>query len=246
VSWRVRFRVFRYKQDGSQPRFDTFTVEIKPAEYVLDAVERIWAEHDRSLIFRHACHHAACGACGMRINGRERLACITRIETIAVDGDTVTLEPLRNLAVISDLAVDMAPFYARMELAHFAPVRTAEPIVDEETQSPAPVPLPAVRFEDCLECGICVSACPISGTDPSYLGPAALAAIARMVQEPRLNVNASALLKLADSEHGVWRCHTAFECTEACPSNVDPAGLMMALRQQIIGNKLKRIIGIRS
>ena len=78
MKWQVKFRIFRYKQDGSQPHFDTFDIEAKPDEYVLDVVERIWAEQDRSLTFRHACHHAACGACGMRLNGREKLACTTR------------------------------------------------------------------------------------------------------------------------------------------------------------------------
>ncbi len=42
------------------------------------------------------------------------------------------------------------------------------------------------------------------------------------------------LLALADGEHGVWRCHSAFECTEACPQAVDPAGKIMALRRELI------------
>ncbi len=244
MKWQVTFRVFRYKQDNTQPHFDTFKLEVKPEEYVLDAVERIWAEQDRTLIFRHACHHAACGACGMRVDGREKLTCITRIDSVTTDGGTLTIEPLRNLPVVSDLVVDMAPFYARMEQAKFVPVRQAEPMIDQETQQPVPSPEPVVRYENCLECAICFSACPIPGTDPDYLGPAALAGIGRMVQEPRCGVNVASLLDLADSEHGLWRCHTAFECTEACPSNVDPASIMMILRRQVIKNKIKRIFGM--
>lgn len=245
MNWHVTFRIFRYKQNGAPPHFDAFALEVKPDEYVLDAVERIWAEHDRSLVFRHACHHAACGACGMRVNGREKLACITRIDSVTVDGGTLTLEPLRNLPVVSDLVVDMAPVYARMEQVHFVPVRTAEPIIDEATQLPVEIVERSLRFEDCLECGLCVSACPIYATDANYLGPAALAGIARMVQEPRCGVDALALLELADSDHGLWRCHAAFECSEVCPANSDPARLMMALRRQIIADKVKRFVGIR-
>jgi len=246
MNWHVNFRIYRYKQDGTRPHYDTFPIEVKPDEYVLDAVERIWAKHDRSLVFRHACHHAACGACGMRVNGREKLTCITSIESVTTDGGTVTVEPLRNLPVVSDLLVDMASFYSKMEQAQFVSVRAAEPMVDVSTRQPAAHPEPAVRFENCLECGICVSACPISGTDPDYLGPAALAAIERMVKEPRCDVNVSSLLKLADNEHGLWRCHTAFECSEVCPSNVDPAALMMALRRQVLVDKVKRLFGRRS
>jgi len=240
MTWKVNFRVFRYKQDGTQPHFDTFTVEIKPEEYVLDAVERIWAEQDRTLVFRHACHHAACGACGMRINGREKLGCITRIDSVTTDGGTVTVEPLRNLTVLSDLLVDMSPFYAKMEEAKFVAIRKAEPMIDQETQQPVESPVPLVRYENCIECGICISACPIPGTNPDYLGPAMLAAIGRMVAEPRGGVDVKSLLALADSEEGLWRCHTAFECSEACPANVDPAGIMMMLRRQ----RIKRIFGM--
>jgi succinate dehydrogenase / fumarate reductase iron-sulfur subunit len=246
MKWQVTFRIFRYKQDHSQPHFDAFHLEVKPDEYVLDAVERIWAEQDRTLTFRHACHHAACGACGMRINGREKLTCITRIDSITGDGGVVTVEPLRNLPVVSDLVVDMAPFYAKMEAAQFVSIREAEPMVDYTTLKPAELQIPANRFENCLECAICYSACPIPGTDPEFQGPAALAGAGRMIQEPRCDVNVLSLWELVDDEKGVWRCHTAFECTEACPADVDPTGMMMALRHQIIVNKVKRLFGIRS
>ena len=51
MKWHVNLRIFRYKQDGTQPHFDNFQVEVKPDEYVLDAVERIWAEQDRTINF---------------------------------------------------------------------------------------------------------------------------------------------------------------------------------------------------
>lgn len=238
MGWHVTFRVFRYKQDGVLPRFDVFVVKVKPDEYVIDAIERIWAEQDRSLVFRQACHHGACGSCGMRIDGHERLPCTIAIRSITTDGGTLTLEPLRNLPVISDLLVDMAPFYERMERVHFTPIRIAEPVLEETSGRPALQPSRALRFEDCLECGLCFSACPIPGTDPEYLGPAALAAIARMIQEPRDGVDPDALLRLADSEHGCWRCHTAFECSEVCPTGVDPARSIVALRRQTAGDGL--------
>lgn len=234
MSWQVNFRIFRYKKDGSPPHFETFTLEVRPEEYILDAIERIWANHDRSLVFRHACHHAGCGACGIRVNSQEKLGCTTRIDTVTSNGGTVTIEPLRNMAVISDLAVDMEPFYTRMEKVGFAIVRAAEPMVDLATQQPIDAHEIRYRFENCIECGLCISACPISATNSEYLGPATLAALQRMVEEPRGEVCVESLLELADCQHGLWRCHSAFECSEVCPSNVDPAGLIMALRRQII------------
>jgi len=61
VKWTVTFQVYR-KKAGASPYFDDFKLEVDPDEYVLDAIERIWAFHDRTLVFRHACHHSACGA----------------------------------------------------------------------------------------------------------------------------------------------------------------------------------------
>jgi succinate dehydrogenase/fumarate reductase-like Fe-S protein len=81
-NWLVQFLDICYKAGDAAPHFETFRLEVRPDETVLDAVERIWANQDRSLVFRHACHHAGCGACGMRINGHERLACITRIDSL--------------------------------------------------------------------------------------------------------------------------------------------------------------------
>jgi succinate dehydrogenase / fumarate reductase iron-sulfur subunit len=241
MEWQVTFQVFRYKQDGSPPRFDTFQLDVRPDEYVLDAVERIWARHDRTLVFRHACHHAGCGACGMLVNGREKLTCKTRIEQVASQGSTVKLEPMRNFPVVSDLVVDMSAFYARIEQTGTTPVMPSDPLVNIETGEPVIAPVPINRFANCIECGLCVSACPTSGTDPESLGPATLGAVFRRVVVEANGTSAEtkqALLQLADSEKGIWRCHAAFECVEACPSNVDPAAAIMELRRRVLAGKL--------
>jgi len=70
-TWHVTYEIFRKK--GDQPsHFDRFEMEVDPDEYVLDGIERIWAFHDRSLVFSHACHHSTCGACGMLVRSEER------------------------------------------------------------------------------------------------------------------------------------------------------------------------------
>ena len=240
VDWQVTLRVFRYKQDDTPPRFDQFVVEVKPDEYVIDAIERVWADQDRSLVFRHACHHGACGACGMRINGHEKLPCSIAIRSITSDGGTLTLEPLRNLPVIADLLVDMAPFYRRMEQVHFA--RFATPNRSSRRLGAGP---PSTLFP-CSDTRTAWSAACASRTSDlrnrsGVLGPAALAALARMIEEPRGGVDVEALWRLADSEHGCWRCHTAFECSAVCPNGVDPARLITALRRQGARNGLSRV-----
>jgi succinate dehydrogenase / fumarate reductase iron-sulfur subunit len=94
-----------------------------------------------------------------------------------------------------------------------------------------------VRYEDCIECGLCLSACPIVATSDRYAGPAALASAQRLLEEPR-GVDGDAVLDWADDPDAVWRCHAAFECTQACPSNVNPAARIMALRGLLVGERL--------
>jgi succinate dehydrogenase / fumarate reductase iron-sulfur subunit len=43
-----------------------------------------------------------------------------------------------------------------------------------------------------------------------------------------------------DCADGLWRCHSAYECTAVCPSNVDPGWRIMDLRRQVVGERLKR------
>jgi succinate dehydrogenase / fumarate reductase iron-sulfur subunit len=235
-AWTIQYRVFRFKRGDARPHFETFSIQIDPHETVLDGLEKIWAFQDRSLAYRHACHHASCGSCGIRVNGVEKLPCIVPIREVTHDGGTLLCEPLRNFPLVSDLVVDMGQFYRRFEETQFQIIRTAEPLShDGHTKQ-----MPYARFENCIECGLCVSACPVAGTDELYLGPAALAASWRMLEDPR-ETNPSSVRSHADQEHGCWRCHVAFECSEVCPSNVDPAAAIMTLRQDLLKRKLRRL-----
>lgn len=228
-NWTVTFLV--YRQKGQEPgHFDSFKVDVNPDEYVLDAIERIWAFQDRSLTFAHACHHSTCGACGMRVNGVEKLTCITPIRSVTDNGGTIKVEPMRNFPVVSDLVVDLGVMFRRMEAVGHRPVL---PLAEEPAPTlghpPRPEDMQIIRLADCIECGLCISACPVALTTPAYLGPAVLAG----AQQHGLDGNRS-LLALVDSQDGVWRCHSAFECSAVCPSNVDPARRIMDLRKQVI------------
>ena len=234
--WTITLRIARRRR-GETPRYDRFTLEVDPDEYVLDAVERVWAFHDRSLVFRHACHHATCGACGMRVNGVERLACITPIREVARDGAEITLEPLRNFPVVADLAVDMSTLYLRMDAVHaptVVPVSRAE--VERPPEDWPPEAEEYLRLVDCIECGLCISACPSAATDAAFLGPAVLAG----AQLAGLTPDTLAMVDAAD---GLWRCHGALECSAVCPSAVDPARRIMNLRREVVRRRLAPFSG---
>jgi succinate dehydrogenase/fumarate reductase iron-sulfur protein len=235
--WKVTFQVYRKK--GDRPAYyDHFELDVDPDEYVLDGVERIWAFKDRTLVYRHACHHSTCGACGMRVNGVEKLTCITAIRDVTRDGGTLRIEPLRNFPVVSDLTVDMTSFYARMDQAHYPSVAPVAQTPSGKGIAPqgAHAPDGFTRLNDCIECGLCVSACPVATTAADYHGPGVLAAIqfSGLKDDP-------ALVDLADREQGVWRCHSVYECSEVCPSFVDPAHRIMDLRRQAVRERVYRL-----
>jgi succinate dehydrogenase / fumarate reductase iron-sulfur subunit len=224
------FRVFRFARDDGPSRFDTFEVEAAPGDTVLDALRWIKIHHDPSLAIRHSCFHASCGTCGVRVNGREALACVTRVGD--QDEGRVTVEPLANFPVIADLVVDMTSFVQRFPSPH-----PAARISEFPTSPEVPPGIDEYqRFEDCIECGLCLSACPVAATDDTYVGPAALAYAQRILEEPR-GADVGALLDWADGDNAAWRCHAAFECTEACPSNVRPAQRIMHLRRALTGGR---------
>lgn len=233
----IEFRVMRYKQGQPAPTYQTFKTTVDENTTVLVALQDIRRDQDGTLALRHSCHHASCGTCGMVINGREQLGCVVKV--LELGTPVVTVEPVKNIPLLTDLVVDMGPFYQRFNLAGLPFIRSSEFIPEAEVAEGIEQ---YIRCENCIECGLCVSACPITGSDPDYLGPAALAAAWRVVEEPR-GVDKQARLDWVDSQNGCWRCHVAYECTEACPSGVDPGGSIMSLRRELTKRRFRRLFG---
>jgi quinone-modifying oxidoreductase subunit QmoC len=74
------------------------------------------------------------------------------------------------------------------------------------------------RLGSCLQCGICTATCELAGDDGSF--PRRQITLARLGLRDRL---------VADPD--IWRCYGCADCSSRCPSDVNPAGVMSALRQ---------------
>src|SRR6187200_3626422 len=110
-----RFRVHRFRREDGPSHVEEFDVPAGEASTVLEGLRWIEVHADRSLVIRHSCFHASCGTCGVRVNDREALACVTQVRDL---GGEITVEPIANIPVLTDLVVDMEEFYARYPDAH--------------------------------------------------------------------------------------------------------------------------------
>ena len=227
------FRIHRYDPaKDSVPAVKEYVLDCDPMERVLTALNRIKWETDGSLTYRRSCGHAVCGSCGMTIQGASRLACKTLVKDIA--GDIIEVAPLKGFPVIKDLVVDMAQFYGNLRAIQPYFTSKAPKPVHEFRQSPEQYDI----IDDatkCILCGCCTSSCPSYWKNDSYLGPAALLKAWRFLGDSRDDAKAERIDAVNGSD-GVWRCHTIFNCKEACPKDIDiPAALSRLKRAVIAG-----------
>ena len=223
--------------DDPDERVDVFEVETGPRMTVLDALVAVQSGQDATLSFRYSCRVGMCGTCALKVNGRPAWACRTRLEGL---GDEVTLEPLTNFPVLSDLVVDMSAFFEKMKKARgwLEPNKAAE-------QAPAliaPNSRERKRIEphiECITCGICYASCSIVGHDSDYLGPAALNRAYTLVNDSRDALGDKRLLEVC-TEDGAWRCHSQYNCTESCPKGISPTGAIKGLKRRAVSGGVKQ------
>jgi succinate dehydrogenase / fumarate reductase iron-sulfur subunit len=213
----VTLRIFRYNPEkDKKPHYDTFTVEADPTDRVLDLLEYVKNYHDGTLSFRRSCAHGVCGSDAMRINGRNFLACKVLVKDLG--GDKITVEPMLGLKVIKDMIVDMEPFFEHYRSMLPYLVNDEPPPNRERLQTPAE----RDRFDDttkCILCAACTTSCPSYWANDRYYGPAAIVNAHRFIYDTRDRAGAERL-KILNDQFGVYRCHTIFNCTEACPRDI--------------------------
>jgi len=228
----ITFQISRFKPGYiDPPAFHTYRLQVTESMTVLECLEKIRFEQDRTLMYRHSCHHSSCGTCAIIINGSEKLACTTNVW--ALDRSTVVLEPLKGFEQIGDLVVKLNSLFDDIdeEWTHLQPA-------DAFGADPLPViGRSFTRFESCIECGSCVSACPVIRQNGDFIGPAALAAMHR--ESLKLPEKKNDLLNRSAGKRGVRMCTRALACSRVCPTAVYPAGHIARLKTSIESRKHK-------
>lgn len=234
---KIHLKILRYNPEkDDKPYYETYEVEAEPTDRVLDLLEFIKGYHDGTLTFRRSCAHGVCGSDAMRINGVNRLACKVLVQDIQCDH--ITVEPLLGLKIKKDLLVDMEPFFDhyRSVLPYFMndhiPGDGREFIQSIEERE---------RFDDttkCILCAACTASCPPYWANDQYVGPASIVNAHRFIFDSRDQAAAERLRILGDKD-GVWRCRTAFNCTEACPRDIHITKAIAEVKQVLTTGRLE-------
>jgi succinate dehydrogenase / fumarate reductase iron-sulfur subunit len=213
----ITLKLFRYNPEtDKKPHYDTFRVDAEPTDRVLDLLEKVKGYQDGTLSFRRSCAHGVCGSCAMRINGMNRLACKTLIQDLGTK--KITVEPILGLPVLKDMIVDMDPFFDHYKSVMPYFVNDEPPPARERLQSPEE----RARFDDttkCILCGACTTSCPSFWANEQYVGPAAIVNAHRFIFDSRDRA-AAERLQILNDQFGVYPCHTIFNCTTACPREI--------------------------
>jgi fumarate reductase iron-sulfur subunit len=222
------FEILRYdpETDGA-PYFQVFEIPCQDDWVVLDAINYVKENLDRSLSYRWSCHMAVCGSCGMVVNGEPVLSCHAFLRDYP---HKIRVEPLENFPVERDLVVAIDAFVEKLMSVKPYIVADESRAVEAGENLQTPEQLAVYKpFAACINCLLCYSACPQYRLNDEFVGPAALALAHRYNLDSR-DVGRSARADVVSSNPGIWECSFVGACSEVCPKAVDPAAAIQQMK----------------
>ncbi len=231
-----------WRGDANHGELQSFEVPRQPSQTILDLVTWIQRNADSSLSYRFACRVGMCGSCAMMVNGVPRWTCRTHVGKVSQGlskGQALTIEPLRNLPVIKDLACDMSEFFEKWQAAkgefkggqdRHQPVAAIKPDSAERQAASAAV--------ECINCAICYAACDVVSWNRDYLGPAALNRAWSLQNDQRDQAGSERLLAVA-GDAGCHQCHSQQGCAQHCPNELNPTASIAGLKRMVASGYLR-------
>jgi len=216
----MKFSIYRFNPDeDKKPYMQDYDIELEDSDQMLlDAIIRI-KEIDDSLSVRKSCREGVCGSDGMNINGKNGLACITKLSDLE---EPVILRPMPGLPVIRDLIVDMTQFFENFHSVKPYLVNTDPVPETERLQSPEDRAKLDGLYE-CILCGACTTSCPSFWWNPDkFVGPAGLLQAYRFISDSRDQILDERLENLETPER-LYSCHHILNCVDVCPKKLNPS-----------------------
>ena len=217
AAYDAKMRVWR--GDASGGELKDYTVEVNDGEVVLDIIHRLQQTQTGDLAVRWNCKAGKCGSCSVEINGRPRLACMTRMSTFD-ENEVVTVTPMRTFPVMRDLVCDVSFNYEKArEIPSFTPPKDLQPgeyrMAQEDVNR-------SQEFRKCIECFLCQNVCHVNRdheeNKEAFSGPRYLMRQAELDMHP-LDVHGRRA-EQAQEENGLGYCNITKCCTEVCPEHI--------------------------
>ncbi len=205
-------RVFRGGPEGGDTT--DFRVPVAPGMVVLDALHYIQGHLQPDLAVRWNCKAGRCGSCSAEVNGRPRLTCRTRLDSLPLE-KPVTVFPMKAFPVVKDLVTDVSWNYrVNRKIPPFSPRPGVEWKMYQED-------LDRVQeFRKCIECFLCQDVCHVlrdHDKKEEFGGPRFFVRVAGLEMHPLDGVSRTGLLKDA---LGIGLCNITKCCTEVCPEDI--------------------------
>jgi len=210
---------FRIRRGGAtEGEMVDYSTDVTEGMVVLDAVHQIQAESAPDLACRWNCKAGKCGSCSAEINGKPKLMCMTRLDTIDIT-QAVTIEPIRAFPPIKDLITDVSwNFEVKKRIKKFKP---RKPDAPDGTWRMQQSDIDRVQeFRKCIECFLCQDVCHVLRDHEmhnEFIGPRFLVYAAALEMHPLDTENRVDELK---NEFGIGYCNITKCCTKVCPEHI--------------------------
>ncbi len=220
----LHVRVSRYNpQMDFNARTHEYSITPKTGESVLDLLTRLKHTQDGSLTFRGSCGYGGCGSCGVKVNGKPVLGCVTQVSDVADTHHSLRIDPLHTENVIKDLVVDEKPFFD--ELLRVKPWLVSRAHDERRNHKMGVNDVKKLgNAQQCILCGLCNA-----NADSSLrgeIGPAALVKAYRYANEMR-DGDTKRLSALSPHLH----VHYSLEKANLCPRDIAPGDKIREMRE---------------
>ncbi len=187
---RRTMKIWRGNAEGGG--FKEYHADVSAGMVVLDAVHQVQATQAGDLACRWNCKAGKCGSCSAEINGKPRLMCMTRIESLPAGA--ITIQPMKAFKPIKDLVTDVSWNYQVKKT--IAPFKPKAPESDGTWRMQQYEVERVQEFRKCIECFLCQDTCHVlrdHGKHEQFAGPRFFVHSAQLEMHPLDTVNARAL-----------------------------------------------------
>ncbi len=232
--------VFRGGKDGGETV--NYTVPIAPGMVVLDALHYIQGHLSQDLAVRWNCKAGKCGSCSAEVNGRPRLTCKTRMDTLPTH-EPITVRPIKTFSghqgsgnrrfVELQGQQEDSRLFSRKKGTDWKFYQEDADRVQE--------------FRKCIECFLCQNVCHVlrdHDQKAKFGGPRFFVRVAGLEMHPLDDGDRVPLLK---EELGLGYCNITKCCTEVCPEDIHITdNAIIPLKERVVDRYYDPLVWIKA